>query len=225
MEKLDVLLECKIFKGLSKGEVFQILNTIHYQSRKFTKGEMIAMAGEEIQHLMILVKGEIKGEMVDISGKTIKIENISPPRTIAQAFLFCSENKLPVNIIAIKDSEILFIPKPALLNIFSKNQQVLQNFLGVISDRAVFLSEKIKFLSFKTLKQKIVHYLLNKAGEKYNFVEIPGGQKELAELFGVTRPSLGRALNDLKEKGVIDMQNKLIKLKNRQIINKIIQED
>lgn len=225
MEKLDTLLECKIFNGLSKGEVFQILNTIHYQSRKFRKGEMIAMAGEETQHLMILVKGEIKGEMVDFSGKTIKIENISPPRTIAQAFLFATDNKLPVNVVAIKDSEILFITKTALLDMFSKNQKIMQNYLLVISDRAAFLSEKIKFLSFKTLKQKIVYYVLNKAGERFNYIEIPGGQKELAELFGVTRPSLGRALNDLKEKGVIDIQNKLIKLKNRQMTKEIIQDE
>ena len=82
----------------------------------------------------------------------------------------------------------------------------------MISNRSQFLSEKIKFLNFKTIKGKLAHYILQKAGKDRLTVMLDMTQNDLADFFGVARPSVARALGDLEEEGYIEARGKNIKI-------------
>ncbi len=60
---------------------------------------------------MIVISGIVKGEMVDETGKVIKIEDIPAPGALATAFLFGNRNRFPVNVVALSDGELLIIEK------------------------------------------------------------------------------------------------------------------
>jgi len=92
------------------------------------------------------------------------------------------------------------------------NDKILVNFLNMISNRSQFLSEKIKFLNFKTIKGKLAHYILQKAGKEKSSVLLDMTQNELADYFGVARPSVARALGDLEEEGYLEAKGKNIKI-------------
>ena len=92
------------------------------------------------------------------------------------------------------------------------NDKILVNFLDMISNRTQFLSEKIKFLNFKTIKGKLAYYILQKAGKERSSVILDLTQNDLADFFGVARPSVARALGDLEEEGYIEAHNKNIKI-------------
>jgi len=102
------------------------------------------------------------------------------------------------------------------------NALILNNYLNTISTRAQFLSQKLKFLSFKTIKQKIAHYLLEKAGERLQTVEIQQSQGQLAEMFGVTRPSLARTLGEMCQEGLIETDRRYIKILNKERMNQLL---
>ena len=162
---------------------------------------------------MILVEGKVKGEMTAPTGKSLKIEDMEAPSVLASAFLFGKKNKFPVNIVAVTDAKFIIVQKSELLRLFQKNEQVLQNFLSMISSRAQFLSEKLRFHSFKALKAKLAFYLINEAGQNKTF-KLRHSQNELAELFGVARPSVGRAFLQLQEEGLIDLNYKHVNILN-----------
>jgi CRP-like cAMP-binding protein len=84
--------------------------------------------------------------------------------------------------------------------------------LNAISNRSQFLSQKIKFLTFQTIKGKIANYLLQLTDGKQDVVMMPKSQNELAELFGVTRPSVGRGMRELHNEGIIEAQGKQVKI-------------
>jgi CRP-like cAMP-binding protein len=161
---------------------------------------------------MIVITGTVKGEMVDYAGRVIKIEDIPAPGAIASAFIFGSRNRFPVNVIAISDGELLLIEKQYFLELLMRNDIILVNFLDIISNRSQFLSEKIKFLNFKTIKGKLAYYLLQKAGKERSSVVLDMTQNELADFFGVARPSVGRVLGELEEEGYIEAKGKNIKI-------------
>jgi CRP-like cAMP-binding protein len=212
----EVLSGCPLFLGITVEEITRLLQEVHHQVLKYTQGEMIALSGEEITHQLIVLEGSVKGEMMDFNGKTIKIEDIPSPRPLAPAFLFGQKNVYPVNIVANVDVTILAIPKTSFVHMMQSNEHVLRNFLNIISNRAQFLTNKIKFLSFQSIKGKIAHYLLqrlkNKSGD---IVVLDKSQAQLAELFGVTRPSLGRAIRELDNEGVIEAKAKEITILDR----------
>jgi len=121
--------------------------------------------------------------------------------------------------------EIVSIPKAEFVKLLQMNSLILNNYLNTISTRAQFLSKRLKFLSFKTIKQKIAHYLLEMAGDRLQTVEIKQSQEQLAEMFGVTRPSLARTLSEMNREGLIETQRRFIKIIDKSRMNQLLKSE
>jgi CRP-like cAMP-binding protein len=212
----NLLTNSPLFRGLTIGEIEVIFSEVPYRVKKFQAGYLISQSGEPVNSLMIVVRGVVKGEMVDYSGRVIKIEDIPAPGALASAFMFGGRNRFPVNVIAVSEGELLLIDKPDFLKLLMRNDIILVNFLDMISNRSQFLSEKIKFLNFKTIKGKLAQYILQKAGKEKSLVTLVMTQNELADFFGVARPSVGRALGELEEEGYIEAKGKNIKILDKE---------
>jgi CRP-like cAMP-binding protein len=214
MKTMDysLLSNAPLFKGMTPDDVETILDAIPFSVKKFQSGSMISQSGEQVNALILVISGVVKGEMADYSGRVIKIEDIPAPGALASAFMFGNRNKFPVNVIAVSDGELLFIERPYFLKLLMMNDILLVNFLDMISNRSQFLSDKIKFLNFKTIKGKLANYILQKAGKYGMLVNLGMTQNELADFFGVTRPSVARALGDLEKEEYIEAKGKNIKI-------------
>lgn len=206
------LAACPLFKGISTEEIASILSVVPYRTRNYKTGSLISQSGEPVNSLMVVTNGIVKGEMVDDAGRVIKIEDIPAPGSLATAFIFGNKNRFPVNVAAVSDVEIMSIDKQDFLKLLMSNDRVLVNFLNMISNRSQFLSEKIKFLNFKTIKGKLAHYILQKAGNDKISVSLDMTQNDLADFFGVARPSVSRALGELEQEGFIEAAGKNIRI-------------
>lgn len=211
----SVLTRAPLFIGLSAAEIKSIISKVPHKLRKYEAGVMVSQSGEPVNYLMIVISGVVKGEMVDYAGRVIKIEDIPAPGALASAFMFGNDNRFPVNVVTITKTEILIIDKPDFLKMMIVNDKILVNFLNTISNRSQFLSEKIKFLNFKTIKGKLAQYFLEMAGETRTEIKLTGTQNDLADFFGVARPSIARAIREMEEKGLIGAKGKIIKIINK----------
>jgi len=200
-----------IFRGLDEGELQRLLAQIVFQRKSYPSDSLVVSQGEECNRMIILIEGKVKAEMTSPTGKNLKIEDLEAPSVLASAFLFGMKTFFPVNILTVSDAKFLVIPKAELLKLFQLNEQVLQNFLSMISSRAQFLSEKLRFHSFKALKAKLAFYLMNESGKNSSF-KMKHSQNELAELFAVARPSVGRAFLQLQDEGIIDVRYKQVEV-------------
>ncbi|MFW5755468.1 MAG: Crp/Fnr family transcriptional regulator [Tangfeifania sp.] len=222
MINYQLLSKCPVFRGISEKRTEKLLTNIHSQLKSYSKNDVVAIAGQEIAHLYIILAGSVRGEMIDYSGKTIKIEDIEAPRPLATAFLFGSENKFPVTVTANDDVEIMAIPISEFLKLLQMDVDILQNYLNSISSRTQFLSQKLHFLTFKTIKEKVAHFLLQKAGDRFHSVELKNTQQQLADLFGVTRPSLARVMAEMQREKLIIIEKKTVTLLNKQKLNELL---
>ena len=210
-----ILQKAPIFSGLLIDEIEKVMSSVPYRTRKFRTGTLIVQSGEQVRSLLVVIKGSVKGEMVDYAGKVIKIEDISAPGALAPAFMFGKRNNFPVNVISISDAELLIIEKSDFLKLLMHNDNILVNFLDMISNRSQFLSEKIKFLNFKTIRGKLAHFILQKAGKDKNSIVMEMNQSDLADFFGVARPSVARALGEIEKMGLIEASGKNINILDR----------
>jgi CRP-like cAMP-binding protein len=217
----ELLLKSTLFKGLDIQQIKSILGSVPHRLKKFKAGNLIAQSGEPVNKLMLVTSGIVKGEMTDYAGRIIKIEDIPAPGALASAFMFGKRNRFPVNVIAITDTELLVVNKPDFLKLLMTNDKVLINFLDMVSNRSQFLSEKIKFLNFKTIKGKLAHYILQKAGKEGTVVKLDMTQNDLADFFGVARPSVARALGELKEEGYLWVERKIIRILDKDRLAKL----
>ncbi len=65
-----------------------IFNKLNIHENSFKKGEILALQDEPANRLIILLKGSVKAEMTDPSGKVVKVEDIEAPNPLAVLFLF-----------------------------------------------------------------------------------------------------------------------------------------
>ena len=209
---IELLLDTPLFKGLDINEIGSVLAETKHRIKSYQAGSLIAHSGEPVERMIIITRGVVKGEMVDYAGRIIKIEDIHAPGAIASAFIFGKGNLFPVNVISVSDIELLMIERDDLLKLMMTNNRILINFLNMISNRSQFLSEKIKFLNFKTIKGKLAHLIIQKAGPGKSVVRLDMTQNDLADFFGVARPSVARALGELEDDGYILADNKNIRI-------------
>ena len=218
----SILVKSPLFYGIPDEECRALFSKIHYQVRKFEKDAIVVQGGEEVTNLFVVLSGSVRGEMIDYSGKTVKIEDIEAPRPLAAAFLFGKENKFPVTVTANKKAELLAIPVVEFLKLLQMNTRLLRNYLNSISTRAQFLSQKLHFLSFKTIKEKVAHFLLQQAGDRFHSFELKNTQQQLAEMFGVTRPSLARVLGEMQNENLIKIEKKTVTLLDKEGLNSLL---
>jgi CRP/FNR family transcriptional regulator, dissimilatory nitrate respiration regulator len=214
----DLLYNAALFRGLKNYEVDELLKETHHQIKKYKAGEYLADIGDLCDSINILIEGNVRGEIVDFKGKTIKVEDVFAPDTFAEAFLFASENNLLVDVIANTKTRVLVIFKGDLLELFQRNRQVLENYLNIVSNRFVTITNKMKFLSLKTIKGKLAVYLLARERklQTNKNIQVHKTQEQLAEYIGVTRPALARELAIMAEEGIIEMLHKDVRILDKE---------
>jgi len=214
MFELKTLAKFKLFKEIDEKELIELLKKIKYEIKKIKKSDIVFFREEKIDGLFIILKGVLSAEMLKENGDIQKIENLSNGDIIGSAFIFGNENNLPVDLIVLEEGELLHIDKNNLLKGFNINEKFLINFLNEISDKTQFLSNKVwKNFNNKTIKEKILDYILENT--QSNKVIFKHSIKELAELFGVSRPSLSRVISEFVEDEILKRDGK-----NKFILNK-----
>jgi CRP-like cAMP-binding protein len=215
---------CPILRGVDPEILLELFGKLQFQIKSFGKDDVLAVQGDEVNRLMILLDGSARGEMTDFSGHIIKIEDVPAPKPLAGAFLFGNENRFPVDVLANEPVKVLIIYRGEFLKLLRMNETIQMNYLNLVGSKAQFLSKKIKFLSFKTIKGKIAHYLIGLKQDAAGKIQIPSSQQELADLFGVARPSVARALGELEQEGLISARNRTVMILDKPGLQKYLNE-
>jgi CRP-like cAMP-binding protein len=221
---IPVLVNNPLFRGITPERLFADLEEISFHTRSYKKGEILAQQGAVCNRLVILTKGSVRGEMIDYSGRLIKVEDIAAPRAIAPLFLFGEENRYPVEVTANEPTEVIELPKSSVLSLFRKNEQFLENYMNLSANYARTLSDKLFFMSFKTIRQKIASYLLRLYKQQQQLqITLDRSQQELSDYFGVSRPSLARELAHMQEDGLLIADRKHITILQKEQLVRLIQ--
>lgn len=221
---IPVLVNNPLFRGITPERLFADLEEISFHTRSYKKGEILAQQGAVCNRLVVLTKGSVRGEMIDYSGRLIKVEDIAAPRAIAPLFLFGEENRYPVEVTANEPTEVIELPKSSVLSLFRKNEQFLENYMNLSANYARTLSDKLFFMSFKTIRQKLASYLLRLyKQQQQTHITLDRSQQELSDYFGVSRPSLARELAHMQEDGLLIADRKHITILQKEQLVRLIQ--
>lgn len=183
----------------------------HGQVLTFREGEMVRYQGDPIDDILVLLEGSLRTEHVSENGKVLEIDTIRPVQIVASGLVFSRDPVYPVNVIAKEDSKILSIPKEKFLDLLMKDRKLLLFFLEDVSEHFRIVSEKLFFLTTKTLKEKVVHYLVHHMNEDGEVV-LPVSVEELSRIFGCARPALSRVFQDLEKEGFIEKKGRRIRI-------------
>lgn len=219
-----ILTNSPLFRGVKPEKLELLLHSLNFQTKTFPKEFVIKLAQEECNALIIIQEGVLRGEMTDMSGKVLKVEDIPAPNAIASAFLFGKNNRYPVNVISNTACKLIVIPKVEFVKLLQDDETILVNYLNMVSSKAQFLSSRLSILSLKDLKSKLAHFILQHThnGKIVNFT-MAQNQTQLADFFGVARPSLARTLKQFVDDGVIELNRSDVKVLDIQALKERVQ--
>lgn len=194
-EFLEELKSISIFKECDEGALRELLAS-PYRRHEFGAGKLISRAGEPCRSLMLLTNGSADARMMSDEGREVLVDHLKAPQILAPAFLFASENAMPVEVTAQTNCTMWYINREAFFSFMIAQPQVLRAFLQEVSNRGRFLSGKMRSFAVKGLRNRILEYL----GHHGSIASVA----KTAEQLGVTRPSLSRLLSEMTAEGVIE---------------------
>ena len=203
IEDLSLFLtKVSLFKGLNSDKIAKCLTEADFKIKEYKKNEIVFFRGDILKKIIIIVKGTACGEMQKFNGDTIVINQMKAGEVLASAFLFGKNNVFPVDLIALENSEFLFLDKEKYLDLIQSDKRLLLNFIREISNKSQYLSKRIWFnFTHKTIEEKVLSYIKENAqDDKIKFLP---SISALAKKFEVTRPALSREISSLCKRKIL----------------------
>lgn len=202
-----------LFSGFAEIELAEALGN-RLLIRSFRKNEIIHLQNERAKSMDIILEGGVTVQSIDENGNILSIVNLNEGDMLGCNLIFSNDNEYRMTIIAIENTKIFSMSREQVLKFCQTNEEFLIKFLEILSDKALVLTTKIRSLARKTIREKIMDFLIFESGRQDSkTIKLPISKKELAEKFGVERPSLQRELRKMKDDGLIDYDSKIIELK------------
>ena len=124
----------------------------------------------------------------------------------------CAEvNQSPMQISAVTNCVILFLDYKILYNTNMKSdfQNLLSaNLIRNFSRQNFFLNQKVRILSQKNLRQKILFYLHSLKADEKGVRKLPFSKTAMAEFLCVNRTALSRELSHMVREKILIMNGR-----------------
>lgn len=181
--------------------------------RSYYKGATVHEQSTECHLVDVVCSGKLVAYALAPNGSESVVFEFVAGSVIGANLLFGNQNRYPMNIYCTADSVLLQISKPGVEELLKEYGFVLQ-FIKSLSMNAQGLNQKIAMYTQKSLRENLMDYfLVLSTQQKSNTVVLPVAKKQLADYFGVQRPSLFRELKRMKDEGLIEIANKKITIK------------
>ncbi|MGB5824312.1 MAG: Crp/Fnr family transcriptional regulator [Proteocatella sp.] len=215
-ETIKILNQSYLFAGMTPGDIEKVLTCSGALMKNFNKGDIIFDQFDKPEYLFVLISGAVAVCKDSISGKRVIVTVIDSPGDIfGEIYLFLPQNEYDFYTLVTQMAEVLIIPRgfftKTCSNACDYHSNLIDNMLGILSQKAYYLSQKLQILSSGTLRQKIARYLLDNC-DSMGLVKMTMNREVFADYLIVARPSLSRELIKMQEEGLVEIKGKSIKI-------------
>ena len=208
--------DISLFRGCGEEELSAFINGSGCHTGRYHKGAVIVRQGEPVRSAGLVLSGQVKAFHITPGGAEW-IQNVLHTGDVFGYILMVSENcASPVGITAMADTEVLHIPVQAILSWQgSCGDRIRTNLLHSLSARCWQLSEKIEYLSERTVRGRIASFLLQeRARAGSDMFSLSVNRDELAQLLCVNRSALSRELSCMQRDGLLSFYRNSFQLKD-----------
>lgn len=216
---IKLLKNSELFKCLSDVELENIFNEHYYKIKNYEKKAIIYLQNEKCESLDIILSGAVTIQKIDQDGKILTINDFISSDVLGENLLFSVNSNYPMTVTAKSNCTLLHVKKEIILKLCQSNECFLICFLQSLSNKTLILSNKIKSLTMKTIRQCITDFLLFEYFSQGNSkIKLNMSKKDLAEKLGVQRSSLSRELNKMRNDGLIEFDANYITINNLDLL-------
>src|SRR5471030_2803533 len=203
----------EFFKDISNEEIKKLISNIGCSLKTYKKGEIIATEEDECTSLGFVLAGVVEIQRIYLSGKQIVLKRLNNGDVFGEALIFSKKSNYPSTVMAFSSCNVLYISKADILKLCTMDERVLGNFMSALSNKILMLNSKIKSIAFKSIKHKVINFILEQAKiQKSETINLKESKEEIASAMGIPRPSLSRELMNLRDLNYIEFDRNAIKI-------------
>lgn len=198
---------------MSKDDILRFFEESPYTVINYSKNDVIALEGTPCTKVGLVLDGEVDIKRILSSNNVIHLSSFTRGEFFGEVIAFSDTNKYPATVLASKPSKVMFISKNDFISFCSYNPEFLSMFLNDLTNKIINLNNSITGLSLTSIRQKIANYLVVESKNQESiFIKLNMTKQKLSEKLGVPRPSLSRELIKMKDDGLIDYAQDVIKI-------------
>lgn len=194
-----------IFRALSPAGMEELAEALRH--RCFERGEAVAMAGDPMDHLLVVASGRLKLAHSTASGKEQTVRTLEPGDFLGEMALFASTS-YEGDVVALENTEVCVVPRQAVQSILQHHSDVALNLVGALASRLAAAEQMVADLGLRDVGQRLAAEVLraSRGGTSSpEGIRVPMSTSwaEVALKLGTRPESLSRQLKALVEEGLI----------------------
>lgn len=208
--KLIVLKQLDLFKSLPQEELEHLAG--HLTSKEYSRRQVI-LEPEDKDKIFILKSGKVEIYEITPDGKKIIVDVLASGNVFGDLGL---EEANETFVEATTDSFVCTMSKNNFFQMVSQNPQIAYPLIRELFAKTVEAKKQVASLASNNITVKIKDLLLRlskRYGEKLNnrvVITTKFTHEQLAEMVGISRPTMTELLNKLEQEGVIKREGKII---------------
>lgn len=207
----SLLKKCSLLKNIPEDSYGQVLEYLRATKKFFRKGEIILQIGDEFLYAGLVLEGTVECSYQDEDFNKFNMNHFSAGDLFGESMACADISQSPMQVAAVTNCEILFLDYGVLCD--AKTESEFQNILAAnlirnFSKRNFFLNQKVRILSQKNLRQRILFYLRTLKSDEKGTRKIPFSKTAMAEFLCVNRAALSRELSHMVQEKILKMDGR-----------------
>lgn len=213
---IAALKQTPLFADLSAAEMQAL--AARAVRKLYSTGELLFAEGEPCNGFYVVAKGKVRIYKLSPSGREQVLAVEGPGSSVAELPVF-DGGPYPASVSAVEDSEMVFLSRKDFQGFCLEHPEVALKVIAVVGARLRRLVGIIEELSFTTVRQRLIAYLLRAAESGHKTVrgialELPGSHQQLAHEIGTVRELVSRNLARLQAEGLLEVDGRHILVKD-----------
>jgi CRP/FNR family cyclic AMP-dependent transcriptional regulator len=212
--KVDLIRRVPLFSTLNDEE-FNALSHV-FIIRVYRKNQIIFLEEETGNYMYLVLSGKVKVAKSSASGKETLLAIHRPGDFFGEMSLLDGKTS-PATVSAIEDCKIISVSAADFHKYLMHNEKVLLQIINVLCARLrqVWQTQSMSSSAADVRIRMGIHQLAQKHGIRDahgTIIDLKITHQELAEMVGTSRETVTRVLAHLKEKGIIEINQRRITL-------------
>lgn len=205
--------------AMEEEEAMEFLSSAPVGLMKCAPGETVFHEGDLPRCLYVLLSGAVCIQKASFSGRRIFLSEINELGDVFGEVYLLLGKPYDIFVEAKGETLLLSIGSRAFSTEDRASSDVFRkagrNLMDILARKAYFMHTKLKVMASGNLRERIARFLFWEMGGK-DVLRLSMGREAWASYLAVARPSLSRELSAMQREGILSVEGKDIRIRNRE---------
>lgn len=201
----DILLQLPLFQGLVVEDFTRILEKVKLHFAKQKTGETLVQEGTPCDRLIFILNGNIAATTKSVQEHYSLTEYFEAPYLIEPQSLFGLYTTYSARYTATTPINSISINKEAVINDLLKYEIFRLNYLNIVSSQLQLLNKSTWGYTPDNIEARISNFIRTHLKRLQGSKSLKIKMEDLATIVNDTRNGVSKALNNMQDKGLLEL--------------------